>query len=173
MYHLREIERRDIPIINKWRNDPELISSLGAPFRYIGPEVDEAWFDSYLNNRRQNVRCAIIDDNDKVLGVVYLTNIDHLHRSAEFSVMVGEVDCRGKGIGSFAVKEMLDHAFFNLNLNRIELSVLTNNAAAVRLYEKHGFVREGIKRQARFKNGEYNDIYIYAILREDYLINGN
>ena len=48
MYKLRELRREDVAAINGWRADPELIGFLGAPFRFIGPEVDGAWFDSYL-----------------------------------------------------------------------------------------------------------------------------
>ena len=40
MFHLRELERKDLPTINKWRNNPELIALLGAPFRYINLDVD-------------------------------------------------------------------------------------------------------------------------------------
>lgn len=168
MYRLREIERRDLPVINSWRNDEELISHLGAPFRYIGPEVDDSWFEAYLKNRSSAVRCAVTDNSDIALGVVYLTSVDSVNRSAVLSVMVGGIENRSHGVGSFAVKEMLRHAFNNLNLNRVELSVLTENVPAIRLYEKLGFVREGVKRQARFKNGRYADLAVYALLREDY-----
>lgn len=173
MYCLREIERRDIPEINKWRNNPGLVANLGAPFRYIGSEVDNAWFDSYLKNRVNTVRCAVVDENDVLIGVVYLTGIDYLHRSAELSVMIGNPEHRGKGAGSFAVNEMLKHAFFNLNLNRVELGVLSSNKTAVGFYEKNGFIREGVKREARYKNGEYVDLLMYAVLREEYTANGN
>lgn len=45
MFHLRELERKDLPAINKWRNDPELIALLGAPFRYINLDVDIKWYE--------------------------------------------------------------------------------------------------------------------------------
>ena len=63
---------------------------------------------------------------------------------------------------------MIRHAFFNLNLHRIELDVLTTNIAAQKLYEKCGFVKEGIRRKAVYKNGAFVDMYIYAILREEF-----
>lgn len=76
MYKLRELERKDIKEINKWRNDPELISFLGAPFRYINEEIDMLWFDNYMKNRHIFVRLAIVGDDDKILGLASLTNID-------------------------------------------------------------------------------------------------
>ncbi len=82
--------------------------------------------------------------------------------------MIGDKNNRGKGIGYFAVTEMINHAFLNLNLHRIELDVLASNIAAQKLYEKCGFVKEGTRRQAVFKQGKYIDMYVYAILREEF-----
>lgn len=62
MYRLRELERKDLARINGWRNDPELLALLGAPFRYIAPEVDEKWFESYMANRGNAVRFAITEE---------------------------------------------------------------------------------------------------------------
>lgn len=50
------MERKDLTIINSWRNDHELIEQLGAPFRYINLEVDPKWFDLYMSNRGNQVR---------------------------------------------------------------------------------------------------------------------
>ena len=84
MLKLRELERKDLKIINEWRNDPNLISFLGPPFRFINIEVDEKWFDTYMANRAVNVRCAIVDDSDDIIkGVVSLNSIDYLNQSAE------------------------------------------------------------------------------------------
>jgi len=168
MYCLRELERKDLSAINKWRNDPELIEQLGAPFRYINQDVDVKWFENYMNNRNNAVRCAIVNKaTDDILGLVSLVSIDHLNPSAELHIMIGDKANQGKGVGTFAVNEMLKHAFSNLNLQRVELSVLEGNTRARHLYEKCGFVCEGCKRNARFKNGKFVDLYIYSVLREN------
>lgn len=169
MFRLRELEKSDIPIINKWRNDPELIANLGAPFRYINNSVDEKWFDFYMNNRNSQVRCTIVGANDEVIGLVSLVNIDYMRQSGVFHIMIGDLDNQGRGAGTFAVKEMLNHAFNNLNLHRIELNVLTDNLQAIHLYEKVGFVKEGRKRQCNFKQGKFVDMYEYAILKEEFV----
>lgn len=170
MYKLRELESRDLAVINAWRNDPELIGNLAAPYRFINLRVDEEWFDNYMRLRSKNVRCAIVDDKDEVLyGLISLTGIDQLNQCAELHIMIGDKKNRGKGIGTFAVKEMLYHAFYNLNLHRIELTSLATNNISHKLYEKCGFQKEGIKRKAVFKKGEYIDMYIYSLLREDYM----
>ena len=42
MYRLRELERKDISTINKWRNNEDIISNLGAPFRYINQDIENS-----------------------------------------------------------------------------------------------------------------------------------
>lgn len=168
MYKLRELEERDIQIINKWRNDPDLIAELGAPFRYININVDRNWFAAYMNNRNSQVRCAVVDEKDEILGLVSLVSIDHLNGSAEFHIMIGDKANQGKGIGTFAVNAMLQHAFLNLHLHRVELTVVEQNDRAHKLYEKCGFVKEGTKRLSKFKNGKYVSMDIYSILKDEY-----
>lgn len=170
MYKLREIERKDLSIINKWRNDSELISMLGAPFRYINYEVDEKWYENYMANRNLCVRCAIVDNVcDDILGLVNLTNIDFINQSAVFSIMIGDNENQGKGIGTIATILMLKHAFLNLNLQRVELTTLESNKRAQRLYEKVGFVKEGIKRNSNYKNGIFVNMISYSILKDEFL----
>lgn len=171
MYTLREIEKKDLVYINKWRNNPDLIMWLGAPFRYINIDVDEEWYASYMSSRSNTIRCSIIDMNsNETVGLVSLTNIDYINQSAIFHIMIGELKNQGCGVGTFAIKSILKHAFCNVNLRRIELSVLADNTRAQHVYEKIGFRREGMLRKAYFKNGEFVDVYIYAILRDEYSI---
>lgn len=169
MFHLRELERKDLPAINKWRNDPELIELLGAPFRYINLDVDIKWYESYMGNRGSAVRCAITeDDKDEILGLVSLVSINYMNQSAEFHIMIGDTQNQGRGIGTFAVQSMLNHAFNNMNLQRVELTVLEDNIRAKHLYEKCGFVYEGRKRKAKYKNGKFVDMLMYSILRSEF-----
>lgn len=170
MYILRELRRSDLPAINAWRADRELISRLGATFRYINEEVDERWFNAYMDRRGNTVRCAIVENDspEKILGLVSLCDIDSLSRSCEFHIMIGNKDQRGKGMGTFAITEILRHAFDDLNLNRVELKVLPDNEPALALYRKAGFKEEGLLRQYAFKNGEYRDTLIMSILREEW-----
>lgn len=168
MYKLREIERRDVIEINRWRNDPELMDTLGGGYRFINSDVDNEWYERYLKARSNNVRCAIVDENDEIIGCVFLLNIDNINHSAELHIMIGNKKNQNKGIGTFAVSSMVNHAFYNLNLCRLQLEVLDYNTAAQHLYKKIGFKEEGRKRKAVFKNGKYVDEIIMGLLREEY-----
>ena len=170
MVQLRELCMADLAIINQWRNNPDLIASLIAPFRYINLETDQSWFEHYMGNRSANVRCVILNDETpaQVVGAIGLTEIDFVSRKAGYYIMIGDEKQQGKGIGMAATQQILKHAFDNLNLNRVELQVLERNQRAIGLYEKVGFRREGLQRQGVFKNGQYLNVLIMSILQEDY-----
>ena len=175
MYKLRELEREDIKRINKWRNDPHLISCLGAPYRFINEDVDSDWYDNYMNARSNSVRCAIVDaeKEDEVLGLISLLDINYINRCGDIHIMIGDPMSRGKGLGTFAVTEMISHAFNNINLRRIQIEVLETNTAAIKLYKKTGFVEEGVRRKATYKNGHYVSMIIMGLLREEWEENKN
>lgn len=167
-FQLRELARRDLPAINRWRADAALVGKLGAAFRYVGTDVDEKWFDSYLANRANNVRLAVCTDDDTLVGAVYLLGIDWVHRHAEFSIWIGDNSVQRKGAGETATRGMLNHAFDDLNLERVWLTVLIHNEPAIRLYRKVGFREEGRQRHAVFKNGRYQDMLMMSVLRSEY-----
>jgi L-phenylalanine/L-methionine N-acetyltransferase len=74
-------------------------------------------------------------------------------------------DFAGRGIGTALLVAILDAADNWLAIRRIELTVYTDNARAIALYERHGFAREGVHRQDAFRAGEYVDSLAMARLR--------
>lgn len=175
MIRLREITKQDMKVINRWRNDEGLVDYLGAPFRYVNPETDEVWFDNYMKNRSSQIRCAICpanpNRNEVILGVVYLTQIDSVSRQGEFSIMIGETGQRNKGIGTMATRQMLHYAFDSLNLHRVYLYVLEHNQRAIAVYEKAGFIKEGVLRDSVYKKGNYENLVLMGILDHDFRSN--
>ncbi|MBN4001270.1 GNAT family protein [Nostoc sp. LPT] len=169
MFTLREILKKDIKTINAWRNDSEIINFLCCNFFYISEEIDEKWYENYLNNRDKNVRLSILEsDNNHLIGNVYLTNIQSINRSAEFSIVISNKKYWSKGIGEAVCRKIIKHAFINLNLNRIYLYVLEQNTRAIRMYEKVGFLLEGKLEETVYKNGSYHNTLVMAILRKNY-----
>jgi diamine N-acetyltransferase len=169
-YFLRELVREDLQEINKWRSDEGLIEKLGSVFRYIGMEVDQKWFDNYLQSRRDNIRLGICDLKTKVIiGAIYLLNIDWVNRHGEMSIWIGDTARHGNGVGKFALEELLRHAFLDLNLHRVWLRVLSDNEAAIHLYSKVGFAHEGRSREVVYKNGSYADLAHMSCLHDDYV----
>ncbi len=169
-YFLRELSRVDLARLTKWRNERELVSQLTTAFRYVGQETDLHWFDEYIANRFNNIRLAICEaGSEKFIGVVYLHEIDWINRNAEKAIWIGDKAFQGKGAGEFATRGMLHHAFNDLNLHRLHLTVLETNERALKLYRKVGFVEEGRLRQAVYKDGHYVDLIRMGMLVEEYI----
>jgi RimJ/RimL family protein N-acetyltransferase len=169
MIRLRELERKDVPLVNRWRQDRSLTAGLGAPHRHIGIEVDERWFEAYLQRRGTDVRCAICrDDEQEPVGLVSLTGIDPIHKHAELHILLGDKAAHGRGIGTDATRAMLGHGFRDLNLHRIYLFVVDSNTVARRMYEKVGFRHEGTLREAAFKEGAYEDVHLMGVLQSEF-----
>ena len=74
-------------------------------------------------------------------------------------------DWQGRGVGTALMEAALDLADNWLNLTRIELRVYVDNPAAVALYERFGFEREGTHRRYAFRDGEYVDAHSMARIR--------
>lgn len=166
---LRELRRSDLIELNAWRNDREIVAGLGSHFAFIGPEVDDAWFNAYLSSRQSNVRLAIVEDQPEILiGCIYLLDISWITRSGELALMIGRKDYWGRGIGSSATTAMLDHAFLDLGLHRVWLRVNVDNAPAKRVYARAGFRVEGTLREACFKEGRFVDVDVMAILASEH-----
>lgn len=171
LYYLREISKKDVSIINSWRNDRSVVSSLGAPFRYIDNSIDERWIDNYYLNRSSVVRLSICDKKtDTAVGVVYLLNIDWVARNCEFAIMIGDTSHQGRGIGEYATKLTIKHAFNDLNLHRVYLTLLEENTRAFKLYTKVGFKKEGLLRHAVFKNGQYLNLIQMSLIADEFCV---
>lgn len=84
--------------------------------------------------------------------------------AAEFWIGVHENYAR-MGIGSRLLAAMIDTADNWLAVTRLEMTVFTDNVAALALYEKFGFAIEGTHKSASFRNGELVDVYCMARLR--------
>jgi RimJ/RimL family protein N-acetyltransferase len=136
-------------------------------------------FEEYTSNNGNGyivykIECDIEKDNPEYnanwehVGNISLQQINWINRSAELAIIIGEKDYHGKGIGTYAVKCMLYHAFMKMGLNRIWSGTSEKNIGMQKVFEKCGLEREGIFRQAKFLNGEFSDIWEYAILKNDF-----
>jgi len=76
-------------------------------------------------------------------------------------------DFRGRGVAEEAARIFQRHLIFELGFHRLELACYGFNDRAIRHSERVGFVREGVKRRAYLRHGEWQDAVLFALLRED------
>jgi RimJ/RimL family protein N-acetyltransferase len=167
---LRAPERSDIPSFVAWLNDPEVRQGLLLHLP-LSQADEEQWFDA-MQARPSNEHPLTIEVRDgedwKAIGNCGYDSFDWRCRSVEVGIFIGDKSCWNRGIGTEVMRLMLKHGFLTLNLNRIFLQVYASNPRAVRAYEKAGFVHEGRKRQGMYKDGQYIDILLMSVLREEW-----
>lgn len=166
--YLRILERSDLPTTTAWMNNAEISDIMGY-LPVFTVEGQNEWFDKLKNDRTRFVFAICMNDGRHV-GNVALGNVDMLNRHGMFSIFLATKDDRAKGIGSEATLLLLGFAFMKLNLNKVFLRTSERFVEAVRMYERLGFVREGVMRQHVFANGVYEDKVIHSMLRSEYVI---
>lgn len=166
---LRRPEPTDLEALYQQKNDPGVSRLLGG----FSPGYAMADLKEWLENHRKStneVLWAIVDTSNanECVGHVGLYNIDYRIGMAEFAIMLGNPRVWGQGLGRACTTFALQYGFDELNLNRIYLSVLTTNERAIALYRSLKFVQEGLLRQAQYKNGQYVDVLLMSILKDEY-----
>lgn len=166
--YLRALELSDVERTSRWHNDTELYRLLVSPFRYVGRSAEEEWLRRKCAYSQTEFQLAIcLKDTAQHIGNVHLRNIDWVARVAEVGIFIGEAEHWSKGYGRQALRQILRHAFRDLGLLRIFLTVLEDNHRAIRAYEKCGFVAEGRLRNHAFKGGKFKDLIFMGICAGD------
>lgn len=167
-YYLRKPEPKDVEWLYSYKNDAEIGNLLGGfSMGYSMADLHD-WLEFHRKCREELLLSIARINDDVCIGHVGLYKIDFRIRQAEFAILIGDRSSWGKGVGRNSTKAMLDYGFNELNLNRLYLSVLTTNERAINLYQSLGFNLEGRLRQAQFKGGNYIDMYIMGLLRNEY-----
>jgi RimJ/RimL family protein N-acetyltransferase len=102
------------------------------------------------------------------VGEIVLMQIDPDNRSATLRIALFGTEHFGKGYGSEALRLVLGYGFEVRGLHRIGLDVFAYNDRAIHVYEKIGFRREGVQRDALFYDGAYHDSILMAILEDEW-----
>ena len=106
-------------------------------------------------------------DGDTLLGGLTLTHVQRgVTQSCSLGYWMGAAHA-GKGLMTAAVRAAVAYAFDTLHLNRVEAACLPNNSASIRLLEKVGFAREGYARRFLCIDGQWQDHFLYGMVRDD------
>jgi len=154
----------DAGIYTKWMNDNEVSGNLSS-YPHAVSYISERRSIEQLSTNGQNF-AIVMSENDYLIGNISLMNIDHLNRTANVGLFIGEADKRNNGYGSEALRLILEYGFNTLNLHNIMLRVNEDNTAALTCFKKLGFKEFGRRKEAKFKDGRYIDVVYMEILSE-------
>jgi diamine N-acetyltransferase len=163
---LRRMSRADAADVVRMRADPEVQAQL---FSARPPTMEEhlRWL-AEMEARDDRHEFMIVErTSGRSVGTIGLSHIDRANRRAEYGVLLGEPDARGKGLAAEASRLLLAYAFGTLGLRRVYLHVFAGNGDALRLYRRVGFQTEGILRQHIRKGCEFLDVTVMAALADE------
>ena len=166
---LRALELEDMELLRETINDPYFERMVGGWSFPVSKNAQLKWFES-LGSNQSNYRYAIESlETKEFFGMISLLNIDWKNRSGMTAIKLSKKGLSGKGIATDAEFTLMEYVFNELNLHRLTADVLKYNTPSVSLHKKIGGIVEGVKREAVFKNGQYNDVLCFGILKEDYI----
>lgn len=167
-------------ILRAWREDDVQIAldavkrnseHLQVFMRWMTPDYDLAAAEKFIAEaiisrlQRKRLQLGIFNGSELVgtIGYVYL---DFDAKKTEIGYWIDR-QSEGKGIITRACRVLIDYAFDELGMNRVEIRCSTRNLRSAAVAERLGFVKEGVLRQAEPLRDGLHDFNIYGLLAQD------
>lgn len=149
---------------------------------WLEDERNSAWLDFGAGRRsvgavglkvmcQRDLHCLRVfapDDQDRPVGIVALSNVDHEFRTAEVWAVLGEKEHGARDLTVRAVAELLDYGFTEMELQSVFAWTVEINRGARRLLDRLGFTRVGHRRRCHMIRGRFYDRLLFDLLAEEF-----
>lgn len=164
--YLRALEPKDIDLLYKWENNPEIwpLSNTLIPYsKYTLEEyIHHSKIDIFTAKQLRLVICLSVDE--RPIGCIDLFDFDPYHKRAGVGILIAEQSDRKNGYGSEALEIIIDYSFNTLLLHQLFCNVLKENEASLELFQKFLFQVTGNKKQWVRKKDVYVDEYFLQLI---------
>jgi RimJ/RimL family protein N-acetyltransferase len=154
-------------------NASELLQWAGPGLRW---PLDVAQLRTFTDTERRKegflAFSAVSENTGIVVGHAQLV-VDRAQNSATVARVLIVKQSRGQGFGTALARAIVRLGLDDLQLHRLTLNVFDFNTAAIRCYERAGFVKEGLLRDARRANDGYWNLCVMGLLESDALLRDN
>jgi RimJ/RimL family protein N-acetyltransferase len=170
--YLRALEIDDYLLINKWRNDPDVTKYLGGNVFFVSSERERKAIENKIFDDSKNIYLSIcLLDTNQLIGYSSINNLDLRNRKAEWGgTFIGDKEYIGGGYGKEASMLMLRFLFDQYPIHKCYGYCLEEHPISSKLFLSLGFSQDGVLRDEVFKNGEFKNVLMFSILKEE--ING-
>ena len=155
--YLQDFNIEHLRLIEKWEEEREIYNYLShSRPKCLSEGAVELW---------TTTRLFMIRFGNQIVGCVWLDDLDFSKKEGKLGIYIGESHFRGLGVGREVMKEILNLAFGQLDLNRVILHVREKNMRAINCYKSCGFIftKEFPKKQ--FSDGSFQGAYEMAVTR--------
>ena len=170
---LRSLKRDDLENYRDILDDQKVTEFLEMGEQ---PTTDKILEKTYFeaNQSPDSIVFAVeIKKTKSFIGTAGLYLFNWVARRAQFRILLKNYNDSNKGIGTETTKLIVEYGFKRLNLELIYLGVNEKNTQAIRVYEKSGFINEGVSRKFIFNNGIFYNQVNMSITKEDFLNSKN
>lgn len=131
------------------------------------PTTEEQYKDYLLKYRSDNNKSFLILYNDNIAGVVNLNEIVYGAFKSAYLGYYGVKQFASSGIMQQGMRLVIEHAFSNMGLHRLEANIQPNNIKSINLVKKLGFSKEGFSPRYLYINNQWCDHERWAIVAEN------
>ena len=167
----REFEERDVDFIYRCKNDEELNKLIVGQFHPFTYQEAVDWVQGCMGEHESYKFWAICPNNEekRIIGWTALSKIDKVNRSVyTHSLVIGDKNFQDGFAWIETVLFLFSYSFEILGMNRVYGESIIGNKASNLVEDLMFMTREGVFRQAAFKNGHFYDISYAAILKDEY-----
>ena len=164
---LRPFCRSDLCYVQKWSEDPEMRKLTGEVAPMTRAEA-EGWYRRMRSEKDRIWFAIVLKEGNRVIGEAGLLRMFKPWLCTDMSVIIGEKDVWGRGLGTEAGRLLLDLVFGDLAFHRVSMGVVGFNERAMRFWKGLGFKEEGIQRDGYYCDGRYSEFVMMSILEDEY-----
>ncbi|MDT7808551.1 MAG: ribosomal-protein-serine acetyltransferase [Acidobacteriota bacterium] len=156
---LTALVRRDLTHLSPWMPWASVRYSVEDAREFIRRNIRQYAEDQGFS--------TIITFQGRVAGSIGYNNIDWSNRKTDIGYWLG-ADFQGRGLMTKSCRALVEYAFKELKLNRVEIYCATENRRSRAVAERLGFIEEGTHRQAEWVHDHFKDLVSYAVLAAEW-----
>lgn len=159
---IRSMIEDDLPMVLTWRNHPEVRRYMFTKHEISLAEHTQWFMRAVQDNTR---RLLIVQEQGSPIGYVQFSNVEP-GGVADWGFYARPE--AAKGTGSKLGESALDHAFGQLKLHKVCGQTIDTNQASIRFHERLGFRREGVLRDQKRLNEQYQTLICFGLLAHEW-----
>ncbi len=170
---LRTFETSDVDLLLRMSNDVEFRQAVNPqpPWPVSRYALEKRLSDGHsapFTGAHSAIELAVCL-GPTVIGIAGVYDIDRVNSVAEIGVSIAVAEHRRAGFGLAAHRLLVDYLFLTMNFRRIIAFAKAGNPAGIAVAKKLGMVEEGRYRKHRWVAGQYQDLVVFGLLREEWI----